>query len=91
MISKLSSSLRDIPTRLLSPTRPDAMEPGRRTRLPKRRSRDLERQGVALQLGALLETLATHRESEARELYRELVEHPALQGVLRPSTMIRKK
>jgi len=44
----------------------------------------MERQGVAQQLAALLKSLATHRESEARELYRELVKHPALQGILSP-------
>ena len=38
-----------------------------------------------MQFAALLESLATHRESEARELYRELVKHPALRGILTPS------
>ena len=81
MISKVSPSLRGLPSPLLPPTGFDAMEPVRRTPLPKHRS-GTDRESVAVQLGALLETLATRREPEARELYRRLVMHPALRGIL---------
>ena len=53
-------------------------------RLLKHSGRDMQRQGIAVRLEALLQSLATHRESEARELYRELVKHPALRGILSP-------